>query len=82
MVIKTRNNTNARSWNNNMQKLTLPNLAVIFCLSVKICITTAVDDKHKAINSQDQVDDGFVEAENRPASKKRAEPKKLRRNWQ
>ena len=35
-----------------------------------------VDDKHKANNSQDQVDDGNVEAENRPAPKKRAEPKK------
>ena len=35
-----------------------------------------VDKKHNANNSQDQVDDGNVEAENRPAPKKRAEPKK------
>ena len=35
-----------------------------------------VDKKHNASNSQDQVDDGNVEAENRPAPKKRAEPKK------
>ena len=34
------------------------------------------DEKHNANNSQDQVDDGNVEAENRPAPKKRAEPKK------
>ena len=35
-----------------------------------------VDEKHTANKSQDQVDDGNVEAENRPAPKKRAEPKK------
>ena len=35
-----------------------------------------VDEKHSANKSQDQVDDGNVEAENRPAPKKRAEPKK------
>ena len=35
-----------------------------------------VDEKHHANKSQDQVDDGNVEAENRPAPKKRAEPKK------
>ena len=32
--------------------------------------------RHNANNSQDQVDHGNVEAENRPAPKKRAEPKK------
>ena len=38
-----------------------------------------VDEKHNANKSQDQVDDRNVEAENRPAPKKRAdsaEPKK------
>ena len=35
-----------------------------------------VDKKHNASNSQDQVVDGNIEAENRPAPKKRAEPKK------
>ena len=35
-----------------------------------------VDEKHNANKSQDQVDEGNVEAENRPAPKKRAEPKK------
>ena len=35
-----------------------------------------VDEKHNTNSSQDQVDDGNVEAENRPAPKKRAEPKK------
>ena len=36
-----------------------------------------VDEKHNANKSQDQVDDGNVEAENRPAPKKRAEPNLL-----
>ena len=36
-----------------------------------------VDDKRKTNNSHDQVDDGNVEAENGPAPKKRAEPKKV-----
>ena len=31
---------------------------------------------HNENNSQDQVDDGNVEAENRPAPKKKAEPKR------
>ena len=35
-----------------------------------------VDDKHNANNYQDQLYDGDVEAENRPAPRKRAEPKK------
>ena len=35
-----------------------------------------LDDNHNENNSQDQVDDGNVEAENRPAPKKKAEPKR------
>ena len=35
-----------------------------------------VDEKHSANKSQDQVDDGNVEAENRPDPEKSAEPKK------
>ena len=35
-----------------------------------------VNDYHNENNSQDQVDDGNVEAENRPAPKKKAEPKR------
>ena len=46
----------------------------IECRAVQKC--HHVDEKHSANKSQDQVDDGNVEAENRPAPKKRAEPKK------
>ena len=35
-----------------------------------------VNDYHNENNSQDQVDDGPVEAENRPEPKKKAEPKR------
>ena len=35
-----------------------------------------LDDNHNENNSQDQADDGNVEAENRPAPKKKAEPKR------